>query len=113
MFILRVDEVLILGCGVKKSAQAYRPPLSLGEREERPCDAQLDHAEDVGRSDAQPAAVVAVATSINSETQQAVAGMARKMAFEEVLDFVLGHEIRGRDVVYVGEDVAAAAAKNK
>ena len=68
MFILGVDEVLVLRCAVKKSAQAYRPPLSLGEGEEKPCDAQLDHAEDVGRSDAQPAAVVAVATSIDSET---------------------------------------------
>jgi hypothetical protein len=80
----------------------------LGGREKKACGAQLDHAEGEGRLDAQPAAVVAVTTSIDSETQQAVAAMARK-----ILDFVLGHEIRGRDVAYVGEDVAAAAAKNK
>jgi len=66
-----------------------------------------------GRSDAQPAAVVAVTTSIGSETQQAVVAMARKTVFGKAPDFVLGHEIRGRDVAYVGEDIAAAAAKNK
>ena len=58
-------------------------------------------------------AVVVVTVSIDSETQQAVAAMARKTVLGEVLDFVLGHEIRGRGVVYVGEDVVAAAAKNK
>jgi len=67
----------------------------------------------VERSDAQPAAAGVVATSIDSETQQVVAGMVRKMALEKALGFVLGHEIRGRGVVYVGEDVAVAAAKNK
>jgi hypothetical protein len=51
--------------------------------------------------------------SIDSETEQGVVRMARKMAPGKVLDFVLGHEIRGHGVVYVGEDVAAAAAKNK
>jgi hypothetical protein len=40
--------------------------------------------------------------------------MVRKTVLGKVLDFVLGHEIRGRGVTYVGEDVAtAAAAKNR
>ena len=30
-----------------------------------------------------------------------------------ILDFVLGHEIRGRNDAYVDDDVVAAAAKNK
>ena len=54
-----------------------------------------------------------MAMSIDSETQQGVVQMARKTVPGKVLGFVLGHEIRGRGVVYVGEDVAAAAAKNK
>jgi len=100
-------------CGQKVSTSLETPPFFRREREGKPCDAQLDHAEEWGRSDAQPAAAVAVTTSIDSETQQAVAGMAQKMALEKVLGFVLGHEIRGRGVVCVDEDVAAAAAKNK
>lgn len=55
---------------------------------------------------------MAVAKSIDSETEQGVAQMARKLAPGKVLDFVLGHEIRDRGVVYVGEDVEVAAAKN-
>lgn len=97
-------------CGRKVSLSLQTLPFFGWERERKACGAQLDHAEGGGRSDAQPAAVVAVTTSIDSETQQAVAAM--EMA-RKILDFALGHEIRGRDVAYVGEDVAAPAAKNK
>lgn len=97
-------------CG-QRQKRPTGTPLSIFERgREKACDIQLDCAEDGGRLGAQPVAAVAVATSTGSGAKQVVAGMALYMALEMVLHFVLEHEIHGCGV-YMGKDVAAAAAE--